>query len=354
MKSSSNDQLAHFFVLSLDLFCVASAEGYFQLLNPAWERTLGYTIDELLAKPYIDFVHPDDVNATTAEQQNLDGGIPVINFENRYRAKDGSWKWLSWKAVPQEDGSVYAVARDVTAQKEDERATQLLLRKLEQSNQELDQFAFVVSHDLKSPLRSIINLSEWIKEDLGDNLKPETAAQIDMLQSRVARMQQLIGDLLQYARTGRDGKPFESVNVRAMIDEIVDVLALPETFQVIVPHTMSPIMGRPSEVYLLFQNLIGNAIKYRSSDTGFVKISQTKVGDFWRFEIEDDGIGIEPKHHQRIFQMFQRLNVSNEIEGTGVGLSLVKKIVDHMGGNVTVKSGLGKGATFSFTWPLKV
>lgn len=352
MLQETPEQLAHFFALSLDLFCVAGSDGYFKILNPAWKRTLGYTIEELCSRPYIAFVHPDDLHGTITAQENLESGNPVLNFENRYFAKDGTWKWLSWKASPQPDGNIFAVARDITFQKEEEEAVQNLLLRLKQTNQELDQFAFIVSHDLKSPLRSIINLSEWIKEDLGTDLKPEVAEQIDMLQERVGRMQRLVEDLLQYARTGRNDKPLEPIDLNHVIAEIQQALVLPTGFKVSLPAPLVAIDGRPSECYQLFQNLIDNAIKYRSHDAGMVEITQHQEGRFWRFEVRDDGIGIEERHHQRIFQIFQRLATSDPIEGTGIGLALVKKIVETRGGSLAVRSALGEGTTFSFTWPL--
>ena len=153
MQEITPAQLAQFYELSLDMFCMADKHGYFTYLNQAWENCLGYSRKELTELPYVDFVHPEDKESTNSASKRLNSGQLVMHFENRYIAKDGSCKWLSWMASPQPDGGVYAVARDITAQKEDARATELLLRKLELTNQELDRFAYVVSHDLKTPLR---------------------------------------------------------------------------------------------------------------------------------------------------------------------------------------------------------
>lgn len=351
MQKTTPDQLAHFFALSLDLFCVADSEGYFRLLNDAWGKTLGYSLDELLAVPYITFVHPDDLNATVTVQQGLEDGLQVLDFENRYLTKDGNWKWLSWKAVPQTDGTIYAVARDITSQKEDEKATEQLLLKLEQTNHELDQFSYIVSHDLKSPLRSILNLSQWIQEDLGDALMPEVAAHIALLQVRAGKMQQMIDDLLEYAKTGRNEKPLVEVDLNQLLLEIQGVQQLPNGFHIDMPLPLEPVYGHPVELFQLFQNLISNAIKYRASDDGFVRITQSDLGDFWGFEVADNGIGINAQHHSRIFEVFQRLHTSEEIDGTGIGLALVKKIIERMGGSISVQSQKGHGAVFEFTWP---
>jgi PAS domain S-box-containing protein len=351
MNLNAPDQLAQFFELSLDLFCVADSEGYFKVVNSAWQRTLGYSKEEMLAHPYIYFVHPDDINLTKVEQQKLDAGGLSMNFENRYRAKDGTWKWLAWRSVPQPDGSIYAVARDITTQKEDEKATHNLLRKLEQSNRALDQFAYIVSHDLKSPLRSIINLSQWLKEDYESILPEEGKSQINLLQGRAERMQHLINDLLQFAKTGRDERPLELLDPKALIDEIRDSQPNYGSFSIVCATETAPIFARPHELYQLFQNLICNAYKYRAHEDGYVRIRQIDADRFWRFEFEDNGIGIEAKHHQRIFQVFQRLANSEDIEGTGIGLALVKKIVESAGGELHVDSALGQGSTFSFSWP---
>jgi PAS domain S-box-containing protein len=351
MHNSPPEQLAKFFELSPDLFVFSNASGDYRLLNPAWEKILGYSLEEFMQKPTLYYVHPDDLPETVRVRRALVEGTTVVTFENRYLAKDGTWKWLSWNAVPQSDGSIYAVARDITLQKEDEKITQLLLRKLEQRNQELDQFAYIVSHDLKSPLRSIINLSEWIKEDLGDALKPEVAGQIDLLQSRVVRMQRLIEDLLQYAKTGRGELPLETVNLNQLLAEVIEGQARPVGFQILVPKPLTEIAGRTIELYQLFENLIGNAVKYRAADDGRVSITQQDEGDHWQFKVQDDGIGIDPKHHKRIFQVFQRLDAAEEIEGTGIGLALVQKIIHAMGGSIGLTSQEGKGSTFLFTWP---
>ncbi|MFN8397919.1 MAG: ATP-binding protein [Bacteroidia bacterium] len=351
MQGISNDTLAQFYELSLDLFCLAGEDGYFKYINKAWETCLGYDRETLLSRPYLEFVHPDDKQDTRVEQQRLASGALVLDFVNRYRAKDGSWKWLSWKAAPQPSGEIYAVARDITTQKEDERATKLLMRKLELSNQELDRFAYVVSHDLKTPLRGIANLAEWIAEDLGDNLPEHVKEHIDMMQERVELMQQLIDDMLRYARTGRSGHELGPVDVSQIIDEIQGMIDLPEGFELRKQEGLPTIMGVRLEVLQMFQNLIVNAIKYRTSDEGWVSVRAESDGPFWRFIVCDNGIGIDPKFHDRVFEIFQRLGDSADIEGNGIGLAVVKKIVEAIGGNIQVESDGKSGTCFTFTWP---
>jgi PAS domain S-box-containing protein len=351
MKSITPEQLSTFFELSLDLLCVANMEGYFLHINPAWEKLLGYTAEELKSRPFVDFIHPDDVQATQGETERLDQGLRTLNFENRYRAKDGSWKWLSWRAVPYEDNTIFAVARDVTGQKEAELAMAQLLQRLERGNQELDKFAYIVSHDLKAPLRGITNLAEWIEEDLGENLPEEVKGHLQLLRSRVEWMQRLINDLLVYARLGRTEAKPEPLDVRKLLEEIVSTLNLPQGFQVKVVTTIPVLLAVRVEVYQLFLNLLANAVKYRISDDGWVEISCEESSDRVTFHVKDNGVGIAAEHHQRIFQVFQRLEASNEVEGTGIGLSIVKKIVEAAGGEISVASEKGKGTTFHFSLP---
>lgn len=351
MQEINPVQLVQFYELSLDMFCFAGKDGYFKFLNQAWENCLGYTREELTRIPYIDFVHPDDKGSTSVAAGKLSSGLAVINFENRYKAKDGSWKWLSWMASPQDDGGIYAVARDITSQKADEMATQLLLQRLERSNQELDRFAYIVSHDLKTPLRGIMNLTDWIIEDLGTDLKPGVAEHLRMLQERVNKIQSLINDLLLFSRTGRSGSKVDVVDVGELVRELKDSLEIPQGFQVDVAGPMPSVKGVRVELFQLFQNLLVNAIKFRSSDQGWVRLSCKDAGEKWQFTVEDNGIGIAPKHYDRVFEIFQRLGEAAHVEGTGVGLAIVKKIVDGAGGEIHVEPAESKGARFVFTWP---
>lgn len=351
MELENDPELAHFFAFSLDLFAVADQNAFFTRLNPAWERTLGFSLEYLMSKPYYDFVHPDDRDVTIIEKGELASGRAVMNFENRYQAKDGSWKWLSWVAVPQKDGTVYAVARDITQQREEKQQILELLKKLEKTNQQLDHFAFVVSHDLKSPLRAIMNLAEWIMEDLGD--QPNTAVEkhIALLKQRVDGMYSMINDLLEYSRVGRTETPTENVDLNELLREITQHLDSPPGFKVVVPAELPHLNARKLEVKHLLQNLIDNAIKYKAKTDGHVRITCKPIDHFWLFEVEDNGIGINPMHHQRIFQLFQRLNPSLGVDGTGVGLALAKRIVELAGGQIWVRSSEGQGASFFFTWP---
>jgi PAS domain S-box-containing protein len=189
-RARARDELDRLFNLSLDLLCIAGTDGYFKHINPAFERVLGYTRQELLSRSFIEFVHPDDRQGTLREVENLASGRLVVDFRNRYRARDGSFRWLAWRASPLADqGLIYAVARDVTDEK---RMQELMARQsaeLARSNADLEQFAYVASHDLRAPLRAIANLSEWIEEDMPAELPEKVKGHIEKLRRRVERME---------------------------------------------------------------------------------------------------------------------------------------------------------------------
>ncbi|WP_287127513.1 ATP-binding protein [Candidatus Cyanaurora vandensis] len=218
-------------------------------------------------------------------------------------------------------------------------------------NQELDQFAYVISHDLKAPLRAIANLSQWIEEDLVDKLDETTQHQMNLMRGRVHRMEDLINGLLQYSRVGRAGMPPQMVEVAQLLAEVIDTLAPAPGFTVMVGPGMPVFLAEQLPLEQVFANLIGNALKYHHRKEGRVDISVAEQDDFYKFSVKDDGPGISPAFHEKIFVIFQTLQARDKVESTGIGLALVKKIVEGQGGRIWVESVLNQGATFNFTWP---
>jgi signal transduction histidine kinase len=223
---------------------------------------------------------------------------------------------------------------------------------LKLSNEELDQFTYVASHDLKAPLRGIHNLSHWLEEDLGDRMTSEAREQLRLLRGRVQRMESLINGLLEYAHVGRAEGKLEQVNVSTLLGEIVDWISPPPDVEIQVVDGMPVFNADKLRLQQVLTNLIENAVKHRGQPGGHISVQCDAAGRFYRFSVADDGQGIERQYQQRIFGIFQTLMPRDRLEGTGIGLALVKKIVEGKGGEITVESVPGHGATFRFTWPM--
>lgn len=223
---------------------------------------------------------------------------------------------------------------------------------LERSNRDLDQFAYVASHDLKAPLRAISTLSAWIEEDLDDKISSDERDQLRLLRSRVQRMDSLIEGILQYSRAGRTATGIETVDTRQMAAEIVDILSLPAGLQVTLSDDLPILETRKLRLEQVIQNLVTNAVKYHHDpENGHIEIGCKQEGaERWRFWVQDDGPGIAEEHHDRVFLMFQTLQPRDRVESTGLGLSLVTKLVEEEGGRVRLISAEGEGARFEFTW----
>lgn len=225
---------------------------------------------------------------------------------------------------------------------------------LRRSNQELDQFAYVASHDLKAPLRALDNLSQWIVEDVGDQLPESSRAHLEKMRARVHRMEALLEDLLAYSRVGRHPGMVESLSTRELVEQLVELVSPPEGFRVEVATELPEVKSFRAPLELVFRNLIANAIRHHDREDGRIEISSRIERDRVRFTVRDDGPGIDPVYHEKIFQMFQSLRPRDDHDSSGMGLALVKKIVESLGGTIEVESEPGEGATFSFTWPLEI
>ncbi len=235
-----------------------------------------------------------------------------------------------------------------------QRARELadLAAALQQSNRELDQFAYVTSHDLKAPLRGISNLSQWIEEDLGDRITPHAQEQLGLLRGRVHRMEALIEGLLEYAHVGRTRSKLETVDLAVLVAEIIDWVGPPPQIKIEAEPGMPTFSADKLRLQQVLTNLIENAVKHHAGPVGKICIRCQREEKFYRISVTDDGPGIEPRYHERIFVMFQTLLPRDRLEGAGIGLCLVKKIVETKGGKVSVESAPNQGATFSFTWPI--
>lgn len=221
---------------------------------------------------------------------------------------------------------------------------------LERRTQELDEFAHVTSHDLKAPLRAIANLSQWIEDDIADQLHGENLRQMQLLRERVYRLEALINGLLEYSRAGQVNSEPESVEVEALLRQVIDTFAPPAQFSIEVAPGMPTLVTERLPLQQVFTHLIGNAIKHHPAPDGTVKISVQERADAYEFAVADDGAGIAPRFHERVFVMFQTLKAKETVEKIGVGLAIAKRIVESQGGSIQLESQEGRGSTFYFTW----
>ena len=228
-----------------------------------------------------------------------------------------------------------------------------LIEKVDSINRELKDFASIVSHDLKAPLRGIKSLATWILDDCSDKLGDQGKEQMNLLLGRVERMYNLIDGVLQYSIVGRTEEQPIEVHLDKFIPEIIDMVVPPKHIEVTVEDDMPVIVGEETQVMQLLQNLLGNAIKYNDKAEGRIRVGCVEEDGWWKFSVADNGPGIEERHFERIFKMFQALAVTEEFEGTGIGLTVAKKIVELHGGKIWVESKIGEGSTFFFTWPKK-
>ena len=231
------------------------------------------------------------------------------------------------------------------------RERQLAEEELGRSNSELDRFAYVASHDLKAPLRAIGNYAEWIEEDAVKQLPEKSKEHLLKLRQRVVRMEALLDDLLAYSRVGRKEEELVEIKTEILISDVVEFLSPPQEFRVEIQGKLPIVRSQKTLLELVFRNLIGNAIKHHHRKDGCIRVSATEIGAVYEFVVTDDGPGIAPRYHEKIFQMFQRLKSSDQVEGTGMGLALVKRVVESQGGKIELRSDEGEGASFHFTWP---
>ena len=228
------------------------------------------------------------------------------------------------------------------------------IRELRRSNKELQDFAYVTAHDLKAPLRGIGTLTDWITSDYADRLDEQGQSHLDLLKGRVSRMSELIDSILHYSEIGRTSKCLERVNLSTLVPEVIAQVAPPETIQVTIEGALPTVVFERVRLIQVFQNLISNAVKYMDKPQGYIRIGCSEQEQAWTFHVADNGPGIDEKYFGKIFEMFQTLTRRDELESTGIGLAVVRKIVELHGGTVWIESTVGQGSTFFFTLPKQI
>jgi PAS domain S-box-containing protein len=341
-----------FFNLTPDLLCTINPAGRLTDLNPAWEPTLGYERDELRGELLTNLIHPDDLPSVTSTLERVTKESAAGRFESRCRHKQGYYHWLAWAIVTSpQDQLLYAVARDTTERRLAEEKLRQQTEELERSNRELEQFAYVASHDLQEPLRTVSSYVQLLARRYQGKLDQDADEFIGFAVEGANRMKSLITDLLAYSRVGSSGKELAPVAMEEIFKRVIDHLQLTiDQGGATVTHDPLPaVLGDNAQMVQLLQNMIGNAIKFRGAEPPHVHVGVRKQAEHWLFFVRDNGIGIDPQHTERVFVIFQRLHNRAEYPGTGIGLAICRKIVERHGGSIWVESVPGKGATFYFT-----
>ncbi|HXX35486.1 MAG TPA: histidine kinase N-terminal 7TM domain-containing protein [Thermodesulfobacteriota bacterium] len=340
-----------------DVIFSLSAEGILTSLNPAFEKITGWSRAEWIGKSFHTILHPDDLaHAADHFSSALSGKMSPI-FEASVLCKSGHYITGEFIGAPHiKDGKVIEVigfARDITDRKKAEEALKKKTEELARSNRELEAFAYVASHDLQEPLRMVTNFVQLLAKRYKGNLDSNADDFIHFAVDGAMRMWNLINDLLAYSRVGTRGHPFEPIHCETILEGVLRNLkvTMEESGAVVTHDSLPTVMADRSQLGQLFQNLIGNAIKFRGNERPRIHVSANRNGNGWTFSVRDNGIGIAPEYTERIFIIFQRLHGREQYPGTGIGLAICKKIVERHGGRIWVESTPEKGATFYFTLP---
>jgi len=334
--------------------------GRFMQVNRSLCEILGYSEKELIGRPVKEISHPEDRNLTDSQRMRVRSGEkPSVRFEKRYIRKNGAIVWVGLSVALACDPSgtpQYEIALfdDITERKKAEAALREAHEELKRSNGELEQFAYVASHDLQEPLRMVSSYTQLLMRRYGDKLDGDAKEFTAFIVDGATRMKQLIEDLLAYSRVGTRDRNFKPAEAESSLRRALTNLraAIQDSGAAVTQDKLPTIPCDEVQLAQLFQNLIGNALKFRKPDAApAVHVGAADQGAEWEFTVRDNGIGIEPQYFERIFMVFQRLHDKGEYPGTGIGLAIVKKVVERHGGRIWVQSQPGAGTTFHFTMP---
>jgi PAS domain S-box-containing protein len=313
----------------------------------------GYSPEELKESStlWLDMVHPEDVEAVHGQVSRCICGQDCGPIEHRIIRKDGNIRWVRRTLVPSFDSqgrilSYDGLLQDITELKVAEQVQVQLLGELEQATEELKDFAYIASHDLKEPLRGIDSLVGWIYADYGDKLGEAGKEHIKLLLARIKRMYNLIDGMLEYSQVARREKSV-TVDLNEVISEVIAELAVPESIRIVVEQPLPVVVCGRSSIRQVFYNLLSNAVDFVDGSDGKIAINWTDEHTYWQFSVTDNSLGIEERRFEGVFEKFPR----NSTEDTGVGLTIAKKIVEFHGGRIWAQSKPGEGSTFFFTLP---
>ncbi len=328
--------------------------------NKGAERIFGYTAEEAVGDPISIIASPERPDEMPAILERIKRGDQISHYETVRRRKDGERVEISLTVSPIRDGDgrivgASKIARDISERKLAEEAVLRQSERLTRANAELQQFAYVTSHDLQEPLRNIQACTEMFMKKHAEKLEPGERELLDLVVGSARRMTGMIADLLTYARSLDEDRSFTRVETSAVVEWAVNNLHLAiqsNNAEIVYRRDMLPVLlGNHVALVQLFQNLISNAIKYRGVEPPRIEVSAERRDEMWLFSVRDNGIGIAPAYHKRVFLLFQRLHTAQAYPGTGIGLAVCRKIVQAHGGEIWVESEAGQGSTFKFSLP---
>jgi len=338
-------------------------------VSPHIETMLGYTAKEWVEDPILWYqrLHPADRARWNKEAARTVAFGQAFKADYRFLAKDGRTVWIHGEVTVARDkfgrpSFLQGIGYDITELKRAEEVlqrsreeldalVQARTRELEEINEELDQFAYVVSHDLKAPLRAINSLAQWLSTDYADKIGEPGKQQFSLLRSRVERMNALVEGILRYSRSARQHEERVLVNFNELIREVCELISPPPGIETRIQSEFPSVVCERTRMLQIFENLVSNAVKYMGKPTGRVEIGWEDAGEFWKFFVIDTGTGIEERYFSKVFQIFQTLAARDSFESTGIGLAVVKKNVERAGGQIWVESKYGEGSSFFFTVP---
>lgn len=344
-----------------DLIALHDASGAFTYVTPSAERVLGYPMNEFSALHPLDLLHPEDAARVRNDvRDEVEAGTGHIRFEARVQHRDGAYRWMETtlhllRLESEEELRILSSSRDVTDRHQAEQALAQANEELRQRNRELQDFAYIASHDLQEPLRKVRAFADLMREDYHEAVDEQGQYYLKRMQDAATRMSDLITALLRFSRITTGERTFESVDLGRVLHTVLTDLEIAVEEQgatVEVESEMPTVMANRTQMRQLFQNLISNAIKFSPPERNpVVRISAQLVDRVWRISVADNGTGFEDKYADRIFAPFERLRSRSEYAGTGMGLAICKRIVEHHHGRIAVQSTPGAGTVFTIELP---
>jgi PAS domain S-box-containing protein len=356
----TEEELAMLFQSSHDMLCIADFEGYLLRINPAWARTLGYSEEELTSRPYMEFVHPDDRDSTVAEARSVSGGRSALLFENRYRCRDGSYRWMSWNSTPiEEEGLIYCTVRDVTEQKRVAAELKEAREAADAANRAKSDFLANMSHEIRTPMNAVIGMTELLQDT---PLSADQREYVETLADAAESLLGLITDVLDFSKIEAGMLELSPVefDLREALENTLRTLGLRahqkglELVCRVAPDVPEALIGDAPRLRQVVLNLVGNAIKFTERGEVLLQVENESAGPeeaVLRFVVTDTGIGIPADKQAVIFEAFAQADGSTtrEYGGTGLGLAIAARLVRLMGGSLSVESEPDRGSRFTFT-----